>query len=291
MNQIQLNVWFIINAVKKRFKLFLVIQAVIVISGAVYLFSLKNEYKAFATFFPLSAESSDPRVILYSEKDFSIFGYSDQVERFISYGKDRDILFYLNRKYNLAARWGIDTTQKKWQRTLIKIYNKKVDFEKGPHGSVDLTVYDTDPDTAVLIINDIIAQIENTVVNHTKRRNQFILDMYAASYQELGKYVQSLEDSLNKYAKNEAKYKYYERQLNHAYDVYMKSKLMYEQAKPLAENNLQVLQVSRKPEYPYQKARPKRAILLFSILVLGILVTSSVFAIIDWSRDNLSLKQ
>lgn len=291
MNQIHINIWFAINAIKKNFVLFVSIQIAVVVGTVIYSLFLKDEYEARTTFYPYSAEASDPRIMLYQEATFSIFGYSDQVERFMTYAKSRDILFYLTEKYDLINRWEIDTTKKKWKQKLLLKYANKVQFGKGPHGSIEMAVFDTDPDTAAIIANDIVTKIDEKARTLIKQRNKGVLEMYKNSHDEMLAFVNSIKDSIILYKNDKEKAKLFDYQLEQSYEGYVKMKLLYEQAKSLAERNLVTLQVAEIAEVPYKKAKPARTIMVISAFLISIFASAILFSIVAIIQNNKTIKE
>lgn len=291
MQQIEFNIFFIYKSVAKNIKAMAFILALVAIASTVVSFILKTKYESKVVFYPYSAESSDPRLMMYDEAQFGVFGYSDQVERYMNLGKSRSIKLDLAKKYNLYKRYGInDDTSNKFADFEIeeKLYSA-IKFKKGEHASIILTVWDFDRDTAALMANDIVFKIDSLSRQQIIQRNIHLYKVYEAQFNEFAKYVTQLKDSLQYYSgkkKSEAKILALKAQLEPALDEYSKLKTKYELSKSLKENGLNTIYVVERGQAPYRKVFPNRKLIIGGSVVVSFVLLVIGFSTAEYVRAN-----
>ncbi|MCF8235694.1 MAG: hypothetical protein K9G67_03420 [Bacteroidales bacterium] len=84
--------------------------------------------------------------------------YSDEseTEQMLQMMQSRDIKDSLIKKFNLAKHYEIDSSYKYFYSSLLWEYDQRVSINKTPYESVEIEVLDKDPDTAYMIVNEII---------------------------------------------------------------------------------------------------------------------------------------
>ncbi len=85
----------------------------------------------------------------------NISPYSDEseTEQSVQIFQSREIRDSLVKKFNLARHWGIDSSYKHFESTLVWEYSQKVHVNKTPFGAVEIEVLDHDPMMARDLIN------------------------------------------------------------------------------------------------------------------------------------------
>lgn len=136
------NLKMIQMLIKWRLHIGIVVLAAIVLSA---IFSgsafIKPKYKSFAVVYPSN-----------------IAEYSDEslTEQMLQIIQSTDIRDSIIRHFDLVAHYGIDTNKDYWRSTLYYVYGKNVKISKTMYESINIEVYDTDPQKACDIINSII---------------------------------------------------------------------------------------------------------------------------------------
>ena len=99
------------------------------------------KFKSYAVIYPAN-------ILSYSEES--------ETEQMLQFLQSRDIRDHLIGKYDLAQRYKIDSSYKYFQSTIIYEYSKNVKISKTPYESVLIEVFDSDPQVACDMVNDII---------------------------------------------------------------------------------------------------------------------------------------
>ncbi len=85
----------------------------------------------------------------------NISPYSDEseTEQSVQIFQSRDIRDSLVKKFNLAKHWGIDSSYKHFESTLVWEYSQRVHVSKTPYEAVEIEILDQDPIMARDLIN------------------------------------------------------------------------------------------------------------------------------------------
>ncbi len=88
----------------------------------------------------------------------NIAPYSDEseTEQSVQIFQSRDIRDSIVKKYDLAKHWGIDSSYKHFESTLVWEYSQRVRINKTPYGAVEIEVWDQDPLMARDLINGML---------------------------------------------------------------------------------------------------------------------------------------
>ncbi|HNY59461.1 MAG TPA: hypothetical protein PK692_04480 [Bacteroidales bacterium] len=127
-----------------KWKIHLAVILLISILVAVVLSSpivITPKFKSYAVIYPAN-------ILSYSEES--------ETEQMLQFLQSRDIRDHLIAKYDLAQRYKIDSSYKYFQSTIIYEYSKNVKISKTPYESVLIEVFDSDPQVACDMVNDII---------------------------------------------------------------------------------------------------------------------------------------
>lgn len=99
------------------------------------------KFKSYAVIYPAN-------ILSYSEES--------ETEQMLQFLQSRDIRDHLIAKYDLAQRYKINSSYKYFQSTIIYEYSKNVKISKTPYELVLIEVFDSDPQVACDMVNDII---------------------------------------------------------------------------------------------------------------------------------------
>ncbi len=137
--------------------------AIITISAAVvsYLitFALKPEYKSKAVFYPGTVNSIS-YALFYSLKeraqDALAYGDEENVEQYMQLAKSSQLREKISADFNLMEHYGIDANDPKRYAKLNKKFDKYVSVNRTPFNSVEVIVFDTDPELSARIANAVM---------------------------------------------------------------------------------------------------------------------------------------
>jgi capsular polysaccharide biosynthesis protein len=257
-------------------------------------------YMSRAVVFPTKSNSVD----FNSNSRTSVVEFGDEAdaERLLQVLISPEIRDSLTQKYDLYDHYEIDSTDAHAKFEFQKAYEGNVKFNRTRYNSINIDVYDTDPQQAADMANDIVRLVD-TVMNRMIRERA-IGPMYAVQYEvglikeEMGDYsdnlkalsdsgVVSKDERGNMYADylealkagrsdlaQEIKRKIDATQAYASdYDTYTNLSEFFslrysnildvnDQARQYAETNIQQTIRQSMAEVPDKKAKPKRAIIV-----------------------------
>jgi len=148
----------------------LAIVAVSIFSGPSF---ISPQYKSELVLYPPGTNSN--KVLL---EKYSGFGSDKEIDEQIQILKSNIVRDSIIKKYDLISRYNIDPLK---HYKLNKEFEDNVQIDRTRYNSISVTVFDTDPDTAAMIANDIV-RIGDEVKADILRRslnealNCFVLD-------------------------------------------------------------------------------------------------------------------
>ena len=293
MQQIDINIFFIIASVRKHFKLFIAITIIATLISAVIAYIIPVQYESKAFFYPYSPEASDPRNFLYDQIGIGVYSNSDETEKFMTIANSKMVKLQIVEKYNLFKRYNIDTVNHAGEAKVIHELTSKVKLKKEENGGLMLSVLDRNSDTAAMIANEFVSLIEKHYVAKTREKNQKVFNIYENHYQKMDAYINSLKDSLsiirrkqkNFNAENEVGLS---KQIEFAMEEYTKSKFKYEQALSMLSFDLKAMLVIE-PAYPsYKKAQPNRVMIVGITFLAVMLIASILLATLEYLKSGLA---
>jgi capsular polysaccharide biosynthesis protein len=146
------------------------VQLVVVIVAAVLLSALFSS-PIFIT--PLYKSTC----LLYPS---NISPYSDEseTEQSLQIFQSRDIRDSLVKKFNLAKHWGIDSSYKHFESTLVWEYSQRVHVNKTPFEAVEIEIWDQDPIMARDLINAMLEAYNNKIRAMHKEKFGEVVENY-----------------------------------------------------------------------------------------------------------------
>ncbi|MDD4604045.1 MAG: hypothetical protein PHF97_09595 [Bacteroidales bacterium] len=110
----------------------------------------------------------------------NISPYSDEseTEQSVQIFQSRDIRDTLVKKFNLAKHWGIDSSYKHFESTLVWEYSQRVNISKTPYGAVEIEIRDQDPIMARDLINAMMDAYNVKIKNLHKEKFLEVVNNY-----------------------------------------------------------------------------------------------------------------
>lgn len=129
------------------------------------------------------------------------FGSDKEIEEQIQILNSNILRDTIIKKYDLIKHYEIDTTSKSWKFSLLKQYISNIKIERNRHNAIVITVYDTDPQHAANIANDIV-KIGDIVKNKIIKSN--LRNLYVSIENQFNEQVNRLDSHavyINAFAK------------------------------------------------------------------------------------------
>lgn len=184
---------------KKRKPLILITGTAAIISVVVSLM-MTPYYMSRAVVFPTATNSVDfnPN----SRSSMTEFGDEADAERLLQVLNSPEIRDSLTIKYNLYNHYEIDSNEAHARHKFQKAYEGNIKFDRTRYNSINIDVYDTDPEMAADIANDIVRLVDtvmNRMIRQRSKSNMWaVQDEVGLIKQEMGDYsdrLKSLSDS------------------------------------------------------------------------------------------------
>jgi len=128
----------------------------------------------------------------------NISPYSDETEteQMLQIMQSKDIRDNVIRKFNLARHYGIDSTTKYFQSTILYEYSQNIRISKTPFDAVSIEVLDKDPKTACDITNAIIDFYNLKVRTLHEEKFLEVVKLYDRAMMRKDAFLDSLENRL-----------------------------------------------------------------------------------------------
>jgi hypothetical protein len=168
----------------------IIVESVAIVSSIVVSLLMTPYFKATAVVFPTKTNSVD----FNTNSRNSVVEFGDEA--------DAERLLQVLKSPEIRDSYEIDSSQAHAKYEFQKIYEGNVLFERTRYNSINIDVYDTDPETATNMANDIVRLVD-TVMNRMIRERAVgpmwaVQDEVALIKTEMGDYgdrLKSLSDS------------------------------------------------------------------------------------------------
>jgi uncharacterized protein involved in exopolysaccharide biosynthesis len=150
---------------------------------------LDNYYYSQATFHVVNS-------MRVSNGGGNIYGDSKDVDRVISIAYSNTVKDYVINKHGLMAHYKIDTTKTNKRTRLIKEYAANISINNNDRGAIEVKVYDTDPELAAKIANDIVEKTNNQYVDNIQLVIREALEVQEVTMASLMQSINLHKDSL-----------------------------------------------------------------------------------------------
>jgi uncharacterized protein involved in exopolysaccharide biosynthesis len=161
---------------------------------------IKPRYKSTVVVFPSTTNSVSkallPQQVASRAQDILEFGDEQQSDQLIQVLGSDEIRTRIIEKFNLVKHYDLDTTGPYVRTTLYKTYDSNIKFKRTEFMSVEITVLDTDPDTAAAIANTIVDyanEVRNRIQQERAKKGLRIIE---AEYDGLKTEVTAMEEQL-----------------------------------------------------------------------------------------------
>jgi uncharacterized protein involved in exopolysaccharide biosynthesis len=129
--------------------------------------------------------------------DFMAFGDEEETEQLLQILNSNEIVDYIVDKYDLMKHYDIDPGSKFLKTELYKTFSDNISFRKTKYQSVEIEVFDADPQYASDIANDISLYADSVMNKIRKKRAWDALLIVEWEYKKLGQQIQEMSDSLS----------------------------------------------------------------------------------------------
>lgn len=180
----------------KNLKLFIIAGILAVGISATASFFIPIKFKATCSIFPAKSNSLPLGERLLPPHGVELFGEEAEGERMLAILHSSQLTNEIIARHNLYKHYEIDLKSASKNDLMAAAIKEKIHYERTRHGSVDITVWDANPDSAANIANDIAKMydvIQNRIIAENAMKNYQAMNR---QYQLALKEVQQLQDTL-----------------------------------------------------------------------------------------------
>lgn len=191
---------WLISLYRDNKRLFLITTAFALIIFGTIACILPSEYRATVILFPASNESISHSV--FSEhsntRGITRFGENEEVEYFLQVLYSDDVKNYITKHFDLFKHYNIDTTKRYPKTKLAKQWENNISFRKTEYLSIEIEVFDENPQFAADIANA-IAEYADTLFNKIKHERSIkAYEIVKKEYYDALSELQLMQDTLQK---------------------------------------------------------------------------------------------
>ncbi len=161
---------------------------------------IEPQFESTVTVFPSTTNSLSkallPQKFASRGQDILEFGKEEEAEQLLQILNTDEIRDSIIHKYRLLDHYEIDEDGKYAKTELYETYSSNISFRRTEFMSVEISVLDANADTAALIANDIVVQLDMVKNRIQQERAQKGLAIIEREYKSLKSNLTSLEDSL-----------------------------------------------------------------------------------------------
>jgi uncharacterized protein involved in exopolysaccharide biosynthesis len=185
-----------------KWRLPLIIVTTVSIIAAVIFSSpwfIKPKYKSSVIMFPVATNSISKVLISQNsgiKEDILGIGEEEQAEQMLQMLNSNLIRDRIIEKYSLINHYGIPQDSKHKLTRLFREYENNVKFRRTEYMAVKITVFDTDPQMAADMANDIAALLDSTRNFMQKERAMKAFRIVDEEYRSLENEVNGIVESL-----------------------------------------------------------------------------------------------
>lgn len=180
---------------KKR-KLFIIagILAVAISSAAAFFIPVK--FKSVCSIFPAKSNSLPLSERIMPPHGVELFGEEAEGERMLAVLNSSQLTNEIIIRHQLFKHYDIDPNSPNKNDLMAKAIKEHIDYERTRHGSIDIRVWDANPDTAANIANDIARLydvIQNKIIIENAQQNYKVMEQ---QYKLVLEDVKMLQDTM-----------------------------------------------------------------------------------------------
>lgn len=193
--EFRLDSFNLLNFLIKYRKQLIITGLVAAVLSVAFTFLITPRFKSVVVIFPTPNVIETRSLLNTQNSPTEFFGNETATEMVLQIIESDKINDYLIKKYNLFEYYKID--DQAYKRTILeKKMMKNILSRKTQFNSIEITVFDTDPEVAAGMANDIAWQVDTVFNSLRKEAEGKSLAMLKELYNNQYKRVSAIEDSL-----------------------------------------------------------------------------------------------
>lgn len=196
------SILVLLTAIKtwgKRVLLTMIIGGLIV-AGVSLL--MPNYYKAKTVFLPANIGLATPSPLGYGDRDRNPFGGGGELDRLFILSSSLEYKLEIIRKFNLAEKYDIDTSDYEDKLKLIEKFEKHFSLEKNKYEALELSFEDTDRELTAKVANFSRQYLSEKALGIVRSTNANLISSQEKSLQNQEYQAIKLSDSIRRIKEN-----------------------------------------------------------------------------------------
>ncbi len=155
---------------------------------------LSDYYTAYATFVPANEDKQ-----LFSEnggKNNSLYGDDDAIDRALIFAESPQLIGYMIQTFKLAERYSVDVSTPKGQDRVAKTFMKLFKVKKNQYSGIELSIQDTDPQFAAVMVDSALRYIERLYRDATSQNRLLLVRTYESALVERQEELRRTSDTI-----------------------------------------------------------------------------------------------
>lgn len=277
-----LTVVDIFRLIVKNFRLFILTGTIAGVVSIIISLMLPVYYKSTCILYPFNPEAYDPRNV---DKAATPYGTTFDGDRIMALAESREVQNSIVKKYNLLSRYEIDPSDPIADVKVREKLMSNMAIAENSFSAIEISVFDIDPDTAAMIVNDIVAKVDELNKRPLIEINRKIFESYeqivAAKYQDIDSLQQAFDKIEVKSAKNRSDI--FSMEMVSAMTDLKSARKSLE----LIKSDFSSLNIIQPAEAVAKKAKPQRAIIVLVSVLATLALTFLVLLIIEFFKLSL----
>ena len=182
-----------------KFVLGVFIISSIIFSSIFSLYFMEEKFKSSAVIFPTATNSISQDLLAKkpNKKDILDFGEEESTEQLLQILNSDLIRDSIINIFNLYNHYKIDKEDPHSRSLIFLEYSNNITFKKTPYNSINIEVFDKDPNIASEIANKFLDLLDLAIKRIKSKRTEKALFICEQRKKSLNKSLQQVNDSLN----------------------------------------------------------------------------------------------
>ena len=196
----QLNLISVIRIILKWKKSILIVCAIALVGSIVISdpHIMKPYYASKSVILPSNPSITNSEN-MFEQKSQNFFGTSDDVDRLMAIAQSAQLKMFMVQRYNLFKHYDIDSATSDYPNYAVQLeLEDNVNIERTDKGSIEITVYDQDKDTAAHMVNAMVWKIDDISKNLLMDNKQKMVSIYNNKISAKEATIKILTDSIIK---------------------------------------------------------------------------------------------
>lgn len=188
----------VVQTLRRRFGLIVIITIVTALLGALSYFFGKKEYKAKASFLMANPVYTD-RNNIFQDRQIQFVDYfagDNDVDRLVTLAESDTVRFLVAERLNLAQAYALDVSKPKEAEKLKNIVKDNLKVDRSEYNNLDISYVDTDPARAAAVVNATVKAIEELFRDYYVSQRMENIRALDNKIVEMDSTINSLTDSL-----------------------------------------------------------------------------------------------